>query len=407
MKRRDFLMSSAGLAGVVLPAIGHAQTKPCPPPSVGVAGGSTTQSNCAVGSAEADWLARSTADGVVAAYDFSKPPANGGDWIWGSLAPGVTCLAYRQSDYPTARVVDTGIAPPGSTASLRFDLPQGTSERSDNWLISIDDYTKQFGAGDEFWVQWRQRLNPTMATFDFIQSGGGATTLKQLMISEGMQDPHPYSTARAHRGYEGPGTNSNNTLNDLRFCSENQIVMVARAGNTSPQIKYPQMYHGCQFYVNFQTYNGSGYTDRNDGNESNPTSCVYSGGSGVVGNPSTCFTYMPGDWLTLMVRVVCGPQGTAMSSLGGGSQSGFINSTIEYYGGYPGRPVQLLHRKTGIVLRRGNSPGEPGWSPLQKFGLFSWTTFMTLKSSTQTHPLAQTWMSQMIISRKRIADPAF
>lgn len=69
MKRRDFLKSSASVAGVLLPGIAASQARPCPPPSIGVSGGSSAASAC--GSDEvADWVARSTGPGVVWAHNF-------------------------------------------------------------------------------------------------------------------------------------------------------------------------------------------------------------------------------------------------------------------------------------------------------------------------------------------------
>jgi hypothetical protein len=69
MKRREFLVTSA-FTGIALPTIGFSQTKPCPPPSLNVAGGTSSTTACVKGSAESDWVARSTAPGVVWAHDF-------------------------------------------------------------------------------------------------------------------------------------------------------------------------------------------------------------------------------------------------------------------------------------------------------------------------------------------------
>ena len=44
MKRREFLLSSAGLTGALLPSFGDAQVKPCPPPSFGAGAASITTS---------------------------------------------------------------------------------------------------------------------------------------------------------------------------------------------------------------------------------------------------------------------------------------------------------------------------------------------------------------------------
>ena len=46
IRRRDFLISTAGLAGAALPGVGWAAAKPCPPPSLSVTGGSTVSSRC-------------------------------------------------------------------------------------------------------------------------------------------------------------------------------------------------------------------------------------------------------------------------------------------------------------------------------------------------------------------------
>lgn len=44
--RRDFILSTATLAGVALPGVSWASSKPCPPPSVSVAGGTSAAGNC-------------------------------------------------------------------------------------------------------------------------------------------------------------------------------------------------------------------------------------------------------------------------------------------------------------------------------------------------------------------------
>ena len=122
-------------------------------------------------SAAADWASRSSAAGVVVACDFSSSPANGGTYKWGSLraSPHVTCYQQNDASYGQYVVVDTDITPPGSMASLRWDVPDcptsGVAERGDLWWISIDDYADQFGSGSEFWVQWRTRMDSTYATF--------------------------------------------------------------------------------------------------------------------------------------------------------------------------------------------------------------------------------------------------
>src|SRR5512141_945878 len=73
MKRRQFLASSATLAGALVPVLGRAQSTPCPPPSVSVGGGSSATAACGNTVGSADWVTRSTGPGVIWAHDFSDP----------------------------------------------------------------------------------------------------------------------------------------------------------------------------------------------------------------------------------------------------------------------------------------------------------------------------------------------
>jgi hypothetical protein len=47
MKRREFLIGSAGVAGAMIPGVGAAEVIPCPPPVIVAVGGTSTQSTCA------------------------------------------------------------------------------------------------------------------------------------------------------------------------------------------------------------------------------------------------------------------------------------------------------------------------------------------------------------------------
>ena len=69
MKRRDFLKTSAGIAGALIPSLSPAQSRPCPPPSLGVSRGTSAVGSCGP-EAAADWHSRSTAPGVIWAHNF-------------------------------------------------------------------------------------------------------------------------------------------------------------------------------------------------------------------------------------------------------------------------------------------------------------------------------------------------
>ena len=72
MKRRDFIRRSAAVAGGSMFPFLNVFPKPCPPSAHSVSGGSTVTSICPRGDTMADWIARSTAPGVVWAHDFQS-----------------------------------------------------------------------------------------------------------------------------------------------------------------------------------------------------------------------------------------------------------------------------------------------------------------------------------------------
>jgi hypothetical protein len=393
-------------------------TKPATISGTAGAAGSTLSITVSVddgqNAAEQDWAARSTAAGVVVAYDFSAPPANGGTWDYGSLSasPKVTCEVYNHA-HDARRYVDTTVYPPGSTASLLFNVPTNTGEAGDQWRVSIDNYADQFGAGDTFWVQWRTRMNSTMASTLFMDYTGSPTytAYKMMFCGNGMQTPTSAETggaAYSYYGYQGAGTQASNNLRNTITDSIGEIVVRNYQGTSPVSFKYPGMYTSHEFFQSLASTGAPYYlTHRNEGNEASHTAtCQYNGSTGAYTDYSTCFVFPADQWFTMMVRVTLGAYGTATSSLGG-TITGYTNSTCEYYGQMTAaQPMQLLHRRTGVVFQtyEGTPQGSQG---KQKYGMFGFTTFMTRKDPAQAHPDAKMWVSQVIVSRNQPSAPAY
>lgn len=84
MKRREFLVASAGLAVSVLPAVSRGQTKPCGPAAVAAQGGTAVESSCGVvpGAApswflaqpERTWKAVASGSNQTLKYASENPP---------------------------------------------------------------------------------------------------------------------------------------------------------------------------------------------------------------------------------------------------------------------------------------------------------------------------------------------
>lgn len=130
MKRRDFLLSSVGVAGVVLPTLGRGQNRPCPPPSVNVSGGTSATTPCGSASAEADWLARSTGQGVVWAHDF-RNQAEVDLFRWtGGYAGGNDPLGKGSGAMKCFRQTADGVT---GGACLEQIRPAGANEASGAW----------------------------------------------------------------------------------------------------------------------------------------------------------------------------------------------------------------------------------------------------------------------------------
>jgi hypothetical protein len=127
MKRRDFLIQSA--AGAMLPLVSKAQT-PCPPSTLAIAGGTSVTTACSGGSAEADWLARTSGSGVVWFHDF-RTAAEVNAFRWSPGYGGGNDPLARDDTGPRVRhVANDGFGGGGCLEILR---PAGSSEGS-TWI---------------------------------------------------------------------------------------------------------------------------------------------------------------------------------------------------------------------------------------------------------------------------------
>jgi len=129
------------------------------------------------------------------------PPDAGpvtGDFAARCAGPGVVrCMGFDTDATIAGRVldawdnmphasIDPDVAATGA-GSLRFDLPtrSGPSAAGAVWLDVTDDLSVQFGAGERFYVQWRQRFSPEMLRAFAVT--GPPAGWHQLGIGEGDQ----------------------------------------------------------------------------------------------------------------------------------------------------------------------------------------------------------------------------
>lgn len=397
--------------------------------------------------AGANWAQRSTAPQVIAAYDFSAPPANGGDWTWGSLRAAdathskVTCEMQNLASYPTKSTIDTAVAPLGSSASLRYDIVSTDGEVGLNWRLAIDDWNFQFDNGGEFWIQWRVRMNQVYAQHQFkahdigVDSWNGSYTGPKLnFLSAGPQFPFCAGDDRSIKSVNGfPGAHDNsNTYAAMNVASYGEVETStegAVAIDATNAWRSPYQYHGHGLYEGFTTFgqDQNYFTNRNEGilgqhvaagQFTFATGRVYTDfGTAYPGEYSTRrnFEYQPNQWMTFMLHVILGNWAASGTNSLGNSHPGYQNSIVELYAMYDpsqasGASMRLIHRRTGACLATDPNDGAQG---RERYGQFAVTTFMTGKWSGplsapgtgDPHGLAQCWYSQIIWSKARPLDP--
>lgn len=164
---------------------------------------------------------------LAACAGAPEPPYVAASFDERCAAPGVVrCFGFDSAEATDAHLlapsgseerragVDFDLAASGG-GSLRFEIPShsGADTSGSFWLNFSDDLATQFGEGDEFFVQWRQRFSREMLRTDYLGGGGW----KQIIIGEGDRPGH---TAWS--------------------CTQLEIVV-----NNQYQRGYPAMYHSC------------------------------------------------------------------------------------------------------------------------------------------------------------------
>jgi len=137
VKRRDFLISTATLSASLLPSLARGQAGPCPPSRLSVEGGTSADTSCNPGDAEADWLLRTGQDpshpqpGVVWFHDFrSDAEVDAFRWTGGYRGGNDPRAIGSEVANLTRRNTSDGVTGGGCLEILR---PAGTRDGSHWW----------------------------------------------------------------------------------------------------------------------------------------------------------------------------------------------------------------------------------------------------------------------------------
>jgi hypothetical protein len=291
-----------------------------------------------------DFESRCHAPGVVRCFGFDSP---------GEVAPHLDPAA--DGTYQAAVVNDIKASGAGS---LRFTIPTHSSANSSGqfWLEFADDLLVQFGAGQEFYVQWRQRFSTEMLETEYKGGNGW----KQAIIGEGSRPGHI-----AHS------------------CTDIEVVI-----EDTNQVGAPRMYHSCGakdgHYEGLEAHSSNGWLIQNALNCSHDR---------VIAPP--CFKYKPNEWMTFQVHIKIG---TWYQN----DKKYHEDSTVQLWVADESKPSRLV---IDFSPKRGTGYDLVNTDPAAKYGKIWFLPYDTNKDPSQDHPTAYTWYDDLIISRQRIADP--
>jgi hypothetical protein len=279
-----------------------------------------------------DFAARCQTKGVVRCFGFDTV---------GEVLPLLSPAADRQ----VHGLVDSSVKVSGA-ASLRFDImPRLGANSSGSFAL---EFPQQFGSGEEFFIQWRQRFDREMVTRVFRKGEGW----KQAIIGDAT----------------------------TRSCSANEVVV-----QNSYHRGFPQMYHSCG--LKDSQYEGlSPLVPPSDFLLQDGTGCRYS-----AQRAAQCFRYQADQWMTFQVHIKVGKWYANQSG------SYHRDSIVELWVAEENKPSVLVISMPDYDLVHEGAD--------QKYGRIWFLPYNTNKDDTEDHPIAHTWYDELIISRRRIPDP--
>jgi hypothetical protein len=299
--------------------------------------------------AESDLEARCAMPGVVRCFTFDSQA---------EIAPYI---------YPgaSAPVVDTSVKASGA-GSLRMTIASNSGANTSGGfsmnftpgslnVSGSNPYPIQFGQGEEFYVQWRQRFAPEFLATHYVGGGGW----KQAIIGEGDRT--------------GVAAYS---------CTQLEIVT-----QNTYQRGFPQMYHSCGGkdgqYEPLEEF--SPPSDYKLQNAIPSPYCLYS-------KPTVppCVGYKANQWMTFQVHIKVG---TWYKNDGHYHR----DSTIELWVAEEGQPSHLAISFRNYDIANSN--------PAAKYGKVWLLPYHTNKDPSQVHPTGYVWYDELIVSKTRIPDP--
>jgi hypothetical protein len=249
--------------------------------------------------------------------------------------------------------------------SLEFTMLPGFFQGEPGWF----DYnfnsslTALYGPGQEFYVQFKERLDPAMLLGSTFTNFEG---WKINIVSEGDSP-----TAQAG--------NCSNTPADFVLISDGTTFpwIYENCGNDGSNLNFmSSAYEPIQLYGP-SLPGGGNYLDQP------ATGCPHYAGRGTPSTDPSCWNFVGNEWFTVQEHIKIGAWGTA-------------SSTIDVWVAHQGQPSRLIVNASDVAI------ADDGPSVTDKFGKIVLLPYATSATwNTTTH----VWYDDLIVSNRRIPDP--
>lgn len=317
-----------------------------------------------------DFTTRCAAAGVLRCFGFDTNADLGA--TGGGLGPYANVGNFHNSQTPCntsfgvddCPTIDTSIKASGA-GSMKFVMPVGSgADWGGQWFANFSsDNSIQFGAGQDFYIQWRERFDSNYVNNEWTDAGGAYPKLAIVTLGD------------------LPGCNVNNAS----LCRSSNPNTAKIVFEDSKRLHYPMLYGpgtGDDPYQDLVT-GQLGFQDFRPQNARPSPGCWnywYN-----TPSPGSCFRYAANEWMTFSLHVHLG-------NLSGGF---WVNSLVEMRMGREGQPTEAVVSINHDIATNG-----------EKFGKIWLLPYMTGKTSAdKTSPTAFTWYDELIISSLPIADP--
>ena len=309
------------------------------------------------GSADEDWIARSSAVGVVMATRFDSSSDVSSGVLQDSMAGNVSW--------------DQNVKTSGA-GSLRFAVKKSDQANSGNWRHYLADDRRVFGQGDDYYVQYRQYVPAYYAEHKFRGTGSGnaAGGWKSSILSwysSSFQNNEVVVQNSLHRGY----VQGYNQDGDFNLWESN----ISTACSPRDFVHQPQVDNG-------RNPLGSGFTACE--NDRARYGGLYSYDGGGQDPLTGAFLYYPDEWITILQRVKIGNFGQS-------------NTLIETWAARDGQDYVMLYSDPGRRLGGDNGGHNAMW-------LLPYNTERLANSSRLD---TYTNYDEVIVSTNFIAAPGF